>query len=108
LIEQQKADAETIAGLKANLELMLDGNDELQKQLAEKVKEVELLLKQAGSQITKTNTINATGNNKIYQDINNSTITDNSINQNHSGTGHNIGGDYVGGDKISGDKKIND
>lgn len=106
LIEQQKADAVTIAGLKANLELMLDGNEELQKELAEKVKEVDLLLKQAGVQTTKTNTINATGNNKIYQDINNSTITDNSINQTHSGTGHNIGGDYVGGDKISGNKEV--
>jgi len=106
LIEQQKADAETITALKANLEFMLDGNDELQKELAEKVKEVDLLLKQAGTQITKTNSINATGNNKIYQDINNSTIIDNSINQNHSGTGHNIGGDYVGGDKISGDKTV--
>ena len=94
LIEQQKAEAETIAGLKSNLEFVLEGNDELQKQLEEKVKEVDLLLKQAGVQITKTNTINITGNNnKTYQDINNSTITDNSINQNHSGTGDNVGHD---------------
>ncbi len=95
LIEQQKADADTIAGLKANLEFMLDGNDELQKELAEKVKEVDLLLKQSGIQMTKINTINATGNNKIYQDINNSNITDNSINQTHSGTGDNVRGNKI-------------
>lgn len=98
LIEQQKADAETIAGLKSNLEFVLDGNDELQKELAEKVKEVDLLLKQAGVQTTKTNSINITGNsNKVYQDINNSTITDNSINQTHSGTGDNVGRDKITG-----------
>lgn len=98
LIEQQKADADTISNLKANLEFMLDGNDELQTELAEKVKEVDLLLKQAGVQTTKTNTANITGNsNKVYQDINNSTITDNSINQTHNGTGDNVGRDKITG-----------
>lgn len=96
LIKQQEADAETIAGLKSNLEFVLDGNDELQKELAEKVKDLELLLKQAGVQTNKTNTANITGNsNKVYQDINNSTITDNSINQTHSGTGDNVGRDKI-------------
>ncbi|MEA3450515.1 MAG: hypothetical protein U9Q83_01275 [Bacteroidota bacterium] len=98
LIEQQKADADTIAGLKSNLEFVLDGNDELQKELAEKVKEVDTILKQAGVQTNKTNTVNITGNsNKVIQDVNNSTITDNSINQTHSGTGDNVGRDKITG-----------
>jgi len=95
LIEQQKADEQTINDLKSDIRSLVEDSDELQKELAEKIKEVDLLLKQAGSQITKTNTINATGNNKIYQDINNSTITDNSINQTHSGTGDNVGRDKI-------------
>lgn len=98
MIEQQKANSETIAGLKSNLEFVLDGNDELQKELAEKVKEVDFLLKQSGVQTTKTNTTNITGDsNKVYQDINNSTITDNSINQTHNGTGDNVGRDKITG-----------
>lgn len=44
----------------------------------------------------KTNEVNITGNdNKVYQSINNSTITDNSTHQNHSGTGDNIGRDKI-------------
>jgi hypothetical protein len=92
LIEQQKADAETIAWLQSSLEFVLDGNEELQQELAEKVKEVELLLKQTGVQITKSNSINATGQNEIYQDINHSTI----IKQTNSGGGDNVGRDKIG------------
>ena len=96
LIEQQKADAETIAALKANLEFVLEDNEDLQKELSEKVKEIELLLKQRDLKINKTSTVNISGDgNKVYQDVNNSTITDNSINQNHSGIGDNIGGDKI-------------
>ncbi len=102
LIQQQKADAKTIAVLKSNLEFALDGNDELQKQLAVKLNELDLLLKQAGVQITKTHTVNISGDtDKVYHDITKSTIIDNSKKQTHSGSGHNIGGDNVEGDKIS-------
>ncbi len=107
LIEQQKADEQTINDLKSDIRSLVEDNEDLQKDLAEKVKEVDLFLKQSGEQTSKTSTINITGNNnKVYQDINNSFISDNSINQSHSGTGHNIGGDYVVGDKISGNKII--
>ena len=98
LIQQQKADAETIAGLKATLEFVLEDKRELRKELEDKVKEVDTLLKKAGVDINKTNTANFTGNgNKVYQDINNSTITDNSVNQSHSGTGDNVGRDKITG-----------
>lgn len=64
---------------------------ELEAALAELVKEIQA---KTGNTIQKTNTLTVTGNNnKSYQDINNSTITDNSKNQHHSGTGDNIGGD---------------
>ena len=106
LIEQQKADSNTISGLKANLEFVLEDNEELQKELKEKVHEIDLLLKKAKTQIKKTNKISEIGDqNKLYQDIAGN-VTDNSINQNHSGTGDNVGGDYVGGDKISGNKEV--
>ncbi len=98
LIEQQQADAETIATLMGNLESALENNEELQKELNEKVAAVQSELKQAGVNITKTNTITITGNaNKVYQDISNSTITDNSNNQTHSGTGDNVGRDKISG-----------
>jgi predicted metal-dependent hydrolase len=101
LIEKQKADEQTINDLKSDIRSIVEDNEELQKELAEKVKEVELLLKKANVQITKTNTANITGNsNKVYQDIQDSTIIDKSINQTHSGTG-----DIVGRDKI--DKQYN-
>jgi len=81
LIEQHKADKETIASLKSNLEFVLEGNEELQKKLEEKVKEVDLLLKKSGEQITKTNTVTITGDgNNVIHDVNNSNITYNSNN----------------------------
>lgn len=98
LIEQQKADAATIEGLKSNLEFVLEDNEELQKELAEKVKELDSVLKKVGVNINKNNTVNITGDgNKVYQDISNSTITDNSTNQTHSGTGDNVGRDKITG-----------
>jgi len=71
LTEQKKYDQETISALKANLGMYLEDNDVLQKQLAEKVKEIDLLAKQAGVQnVTKTNTMNITGDRNIgLQDI---------------------------------------
>ncbi|GEM_PF-1748753 len=92
LIECQKADEQTISDLKSDIRSLVEDNEELQKELAEKVKDLDLILKQAGVQITKTNNMNINGNiNRVYQDINNSTITDNSIAQHHRGTGDNIG-----------------
>ncbi len=94
LIEQQQADAQTIATLMGSLETLLEDNEELQKELNEKVAAVQSELKQAGVTINKDNTINISGKYiKTYQDISKSTITDNSINQTHSGTGDNIGRD---------------
>ncbi len=101
LIEQQKANQQTINDLTNDIRSLVEDNEELQQELAEKVSQIQLLLPQSG-----TNTATTTGNyNQTYQGINSSTIT--SINQNHSGQGHNIAGDYVAGDKISGDKIIN-
>lgn len=97
LIEQQKATEQTINDLKSDIRSIVEDNIELQKELAEEVKKVDLLLKQAGIQTTKTNSVTLIGDGKVYQDINNSTITDNSISQTHSGTG-----DIVGRDKIIG------
>ena len=72
LIEQNQHNDDTIAGLKANLEFILEDNEELQKQLAEKLKEVELLMKKEGvDNSIKTNTINVSNstNTKIAQGI---------------------------------------
>jgi len=71
LVEQKKYDQETIAALKANLGMYLEDNEDLQKQLAEKVKAVDELMKQAGvGSITKTNTMTLSGNGNIgLQDI---------------------------------------
>jgi hypothetical protein len=80
LIQQQKADSETIAGLKANIEFVLENNEELRKELDEKVKALDLLLKTNNTQTIKTNTIKNVGNNNIFnQDINNSKINNNSL-----------------------------
>ncbi|MBN2894149.1 MAG: hypothetical protein JXL97_19920 [Bacteroidales bacterium] len=72
LIEQNKHNEETIAGLKANLEFILEDNEVLQKQLSEKLKEIELLMKKEGvDNSVKTNTINVNNstNTKIAQGI---------------------------------------
>ncbi len=96
LIEQQHADADTIAILRGNLEFLLEGNEKLQKELNEKVVAIQAELKHAGINISKTNTVTITGNyNKAYQDISNSTISDNSLNQTHSGSGDNVGRDKI-------------
>lgn len=72
LIEQNKHSEETIAGLKANLEFILEDNEDLQKQLAEKLKEVELLMKKEGvDNSVTTNTANVTNstNTKFAQGV---------------------------------------
>jgi len=73
LIGQNKHNEETIAGLKANLEFILEDNEDLQKQLAEKLKEVKLLMKENGvDNSNKTNTNVSNGSNiKTMQDIHN-------------------------------------
>lgn len=73
LIENNEHNEDTINSLKSNLDFILEDNDDLQAQLAEKLKELDLLMKQEGvdSSVT-TNTINV-GNNsnpKIVQGIN--------------------------------------
>jgi hypothetical protein len=70
LIEQQQADAQTIATLMGNLETLLEDNEELQQELNEKVTAVQTELKQAGVNITKTNTGTVTGNDvQFFQDV---------------------------------------
>jgi hypothetical protein len=72
LIEQNKHNEGTIAGVEANLEFILEDNEDLQKQLAEKIKEVEELMKKEGiDNSVKTNTINVSNstNTKIVQAV---------------------------------------
>jgi len=79
-LEQPEADARTVADLQANLELLLEGNEPLLKELAARLKALELMMEQAGVQTTKTNTVHVVGDsNKVYQDVSHSTITDNSV-----------------------------
>ncbi len=77
LIEQNKHSDDTINTLKANLEFMLEDNDELQKQLADKVGEVTKLAEKEGiKNVTKYNTMTVTGDgNTTLQDINGGNFT---------------------------------
>ncbi len=77
LIEQNQHSEDTIIGLKANLETVLEDNDVLQNELAEKLKEIEKLMKENGvKNVTKTNTVIVSGTGHITAvDINESTIT---------------------------------
>ncbi len=75
LIEQNKHDESTIAGLKANLEFILEDNEDLQKQLAEKIEEVDTLMQKEGMEsiiITSTSTVgdNSDGNVSIQGETN--------------------------------------
>jgi len=72
-IAENKVNQETILGLKVNLEYVLEDNDLLQKQLSEKIKELGVLLKNNGIQITRNNITSVTGNaNMVFQNIMNS------------------------------------
>ncbi|MEI6291592.1 MAG: hypothetical protein WCP19_14290, partial [Chloroflexota bacterium] len=77
LIEQNQHSEETISNLKINLETVLEDNEELQKELAEKLKEIEIQMEKAGiKNVTKTNTVIVSGTGHITPvDINKSTIT---------------------------------
>jgi len=66
LIEQNKHSDDTINTLKANLEFMLEDNDELQKQLADKVGEVTKLAEKEGiKNVTKYIDISIKGDKDI-------------------------------------------
>ena len=98
LIEQNEHSEATIIQLKGNIEGVLETNAELRNELAEKLKEIEKLMKENGIQPTVSNKISIKGNkNKTYQNINNSTISDISVSQTHSGSGDNVGRDKIVG-----------
>jgi hypothetical protein len=78
-IEQNQQVEESVNSIKANLEFVLEGNQDLQNQLAAKLEEIQALMKKENVQMPKTNTMTITGNENIgFQDINtqgNITIT---------------------------------
>ena len=65
LIEKAEANENAINQLKTNLEDLFYNNEDLQKQLTEKVDEVKKLMKQEGLSVSKTNTMATTGNGNI-------------------------------------------
>ena len=70
MIERLEANEEVINQLKTNLDDLLYDNEQLQKELEEKVKEVNEAMAKAGINITKTNTMNINGDNNIgIQDV---------------------------------------
>ena len=71
-VERGEITEADVNSIKANLEFVLEDNEELQKQLASKLEEVKKVADREGvSIITKTNTMNVSGNNNIsLQDIN--------------------------------------
>ena len=70
-IEDDDYDEKTVAGFEANLEFILEDNEQLQKELAEKIQQLEQLMAKEGINITtKTNTMNVTGDHNIsIQDV---------------------------------------
>ena len=71
-IEQNKNIEENVNSIKANLEFVLEGNEELQKQLAAKIQELKTVMDKEGipMPVGKTNTMTVTGNENIaFQDI---------------------------------------
>ncbi len=71
MIEKMEANEEIIKGLQTNLDDLLYENEELKKQFEGKLAELQEQLQNAGVQITKTNTMNITGDGNIgLQDIN--------------------------------------
>lgn len=71
-IERNEHTEETVNSVKSNLEFVLEDNEELQKQLAAKLKELQNIMQREGvKMVTKTNTMNVSGNQNIsLQDIN--------------------------------------
>ena len=71
-VERGEITEDDVKSIESNLEFMLEDNEELQKELATKVEEVQKVAAREGvSIVTKTNTMNVTGNNNIsLQDLN--------------------------------------
>jgi hypothetical protein len=71
-VESGEVSEEEVNSIKNKLEFVLEDDDELQKQLSEKLEEVKKVADREGvTMVTKTNTQNITGNNNIsLQDIN--------------------------------------
>ena len=70
-IEEGKADEKTVIGIEANLEFILEDNEQLQKELAEKIKQLEEVMAKEGiSIVKKSNTMNISGDGNIsIQDL---------------------------------------
>ena len=70
-IEEDNYDEKTVSGFEANLEFILEDNEQLQKELAEKIKQLEEVMAKEGISITtKANKMNVTGNQNIsIQDV---------------------------------------
>jgi len=97
-IEQQNADPAVIATLASDIRSIIEDNDELRSELEAKISEVNEILTKNKEKVITRNTVRISGdNNKVYQNISNSTISDNSITQNHNGSGDNIGRDKIVG-----------
>ncbi len=73
-IEKSDANEDAIKGLTSSLDDVLYGNEELQKQLAEKLKEIETIMQRENinnSVTTTTTNINTTGDgNKVVSGVN--------------------------------------
>lgn len=70
-IEQNQNIEANVNSIKANLEFVLEGNEQLQKELAAKIAELQDIMKKEGVPMpSKTNTMNITGNENLgLQDI---------------------------------------
>lgn len=73
-VERGEITEDDVKSIESNLEFMLEDNEALQQELAAKVGEVQKVAAREGvSIVTKTNTMNVTGNNNIsLQDLNSS------------------------------------
>ena len=71
-IEEDNYDEKTVSGFEANLEFILEDNQQLQKELAEKIKQLEEVMAKEGiSIVNKTNTMKISGaGSKGVQDVN--------------------------------------
>ncbi len=72
-------------------------NKELERLADKEFREMGEHSGKSESEAGQSNVIKVEGdNNRIYQGIRDSEITDNSVNQQHSGSGDNVGGDKIG------------
>ena len=71
-IERAEHTEETVKSIESKLEFVLEDNEELQKQLAAKIEELQQVAQKEGvPMVTKTNTMTVTGNENIsFQDVN--------------------------------------